>query len=160
MSIFYTIRTMREAGATYQQISEAVGRPKPYVRTALYQMRTGRALGKKPPRRLTREQQEEIVRQAHAGVKIKDIAASVGCAYDTARLVILRARRAGEPIAFRRRVGRPIKSNGHKLHVPVALMTDLDELAKARGITPQDLARDILTTVVEDNLINAVLGKV
>lgn len=101
--------------------------------------------------RIAQARRERIVQMALSGRDVHDIAHKCGLKADTVRRVLYAARDEGtiEP-PTRRYVS---------FRLPDTAFTVLQHEADARQISPQALARQIISVVIEDNLFLAVLDK-
>ncbi len=82
------------------------------------------------------------------GIDDAEIARRIGIRRETVEALACSA-------AGRRR--RPCEANGRTVVFPIDVLDALGPHAAARGISPNELARRLVETAIDDNLIDAVL---
>ena len=83
------------------------------------------------------------------GLDYHEIAARIGVPPKTVAAL--------ESSAGRARKRRPAEANGRTVVFPIDLLERLQPHAAARNVTVNELARRIVDTVIDDNLVGAVL---
>jgi hypothetical protein len=105
---------------------------------------------------MTQTTEQRVVSLALTGVRPLLIAEEVGCRPQTVYHYLGLARKRGIAIP-KFKTGSGWNGNRFLVAVDPAIKGALDGPAAARGIDPRELAVLILTTVVDGNLIDAVL---
>ncbi|WP_375263230.1 hypothetical protein [Palleronia sp.] len=90
-----------------------------------------------------------VVAFRQTGIPTKDIAARVGVSEGTVAAL--------EASARRQRPKRPAEANGKTVLFPNDILDRLRPHAERRGTTQNELARRIVETVIDENMVNAVL---
>lgn len=97
--------------------------------------------------------EQKVIALAQQGMRRGEIAKKAGCNLNSVYCYVYEARKRGVVIPQFRK-GSP---NWASLMVPRAATIKLRKAAKARGMTPTELAESLLTAMHDGNLIAAVL---
>jgi len=101
----------------------------------------------------------EIIRLALEGLPPREIAARTGATSNHCSAVISKARSTGTDIT-RFGPGRAATVNGRAnraLVISADIARDLEPFADRRGVTVQEIVRRLVTAVVEDGIVDAIL---
>jgi len=101
----------------------------------------------------------EIIRLALEGLPPREIAARTGATSTYCSTVLSHARATGTEIR-RFGSGRRAKPNGRAkraLVIAADLARDLEPFADRRGVSVQEIVRRLVTAVVEDGIVDAIL---
>lgn len=104
-----------------------------------------------------------VVALATQGIRPRDIAEQLCLTAHIVGRIISKARKAGETIPYFNTHGEVVPQDSRpasptaRVEVAMDAIDDLEAPARKRGVSPVELARRIVETVVEHDLVNAVL---